>query len=149
MGQVTKVWQSCTWFCYQMIAKPGYKTAAPSWPDLFECSCQTHWMGHEQHLNLKWIWMVNSLWPSDVIWWQGSRSTLAWVMACCLMVPSHYLNQFWLMINEVLWHSPDSHFTENTWRSTRQHLSWNPKAKSFIPCNNTHAVSQRNKQQGN
>ena len=22
-----------TWFCYQMIAKPGNKTAAPSWPD--------------------------------------------------------------------------------------------------------------------
>ena len=22
-----------TWFCYQLIAKPGNKTAAPSWPD--------------------------------------------------------------------------------------------------------------------
>ena len=22
-----------TWFCYQMLAKPGNKTAAPSWPD--------------------------------------------------------------------------------------------------------------------
>ena len=22
-----------TWFCYQMIAKPGNKTVAPSWPD--------------------------------------------------------------------------------------------------------------------
>ena len=35
------------------------------------------------------------------------------------------------------------------WRSTRQHLSLNPNAKSFIPCSITHAVSQRNKQQGN
>ena len=25
-----------TWFCYHMIAKPGNKTAAPSWPDPFE-----------------------------------------------------------------------------------------------------------------
>ena len=24
-----------TWFCYQLIAKPGNKTAAPSWPDLY------------------------------------------------------------------------------------------------------------------
>ena len=24
-----------TWFCYQMIAKPGNKTAAPSWPDSY------------------------------------------------------------------------------------------------------------------
>ena len=54
------------------------------------------------------------LWPSDVISQQGSRSTLAQVMACCLTAPSHYLSQCWLMISEMLWHSPDSNFTENT-----------------------------------
>ena len=26
-------------------------------------------------------------------------------MACCLMAPSHYLNQCWLIISEVQWHS--------------------------------------------
>ena len=26
-------------------------------------------------------------------------------MACCLMAPSHYLNQCWLLISDVLWHS--------------------------------------------
>ena len=52
--------------------------------------------------------------PCDVIWRHGSRSTLAQVMACCLTALSHYLNQCWLMISEVLWHSPDSNFTENT-----------------------------------
>ena len=36
---------------------------------------------------------VASLWPSDVIWRQKSRSTLAQVMACCLTALSHYLNQ--------------------------------------------------------
>ena len=62
------------------------------------------------------IFGFNSLWPSDVIWRHGStgRSTLAQVMACCLTAPSHYLNQCWLMISEVLWYSPDSHSTENT-----------------------------------
>ena len=64
--------------------------------------------------NYYWNLVFNSLWPSDVIWWQGSRSTLAQVMACCLKAPSHYLNQCWLMIIEVLWHSPDSNFIENT-----------------------------------
>ena len=44
---------------------------------------------------------VNSLWPSDTIWWHRSRSTLAQVMACCLTAPSHYLNQWWLIISEV------------------------------------------------
>ena len=35
---------------------------------------------------------INSLWPSDVIWWQGSRSTLAQVMAWCRQATSHYLS---------------------------------------------------------
>ena len=43
-----------------------------------------------------------------------SRSTLAQVMYFCLTAPSHYQNQFWLRVSEVLWHSPHSNFTENT-----------------------------------
>ena len=30
-------------------------------------------------------------------------STLDQVMVCCLMAPSHYLDQCWLVIGEVLW----------------------------------------------
>ena len=66
----------------------------------------------KQHVSSQWT--VNSLWPIDVIWRQGTRTTLAQVMACCLMAPSHYLNQCWPMISEVMWHSPDSDFIENT-----------------------------------
>ena len=50
------------------------------------------------------LW-VNSLGPSDAIWRCKSWSTLVQVMACCLMAPSHYLNQCWLIISKVLWHS--------------------------------------------
>ena len=67
------------------------------------------------------VFSVNSLWPSDVIWRQGSSSTLAQVMACCLTAPSHYLNQCWLMISEVLWLSPDSNFIENAQDIYRRH----------------------------
>ena len=49
--------------------------------------------------------LINPLWPSDAIWRHRSGSTLAQVMACCLMAPSHYLNQCWLIISEVQWHS--------------------------------------------
>ena len=49
--------------------------------------------------------LLHSLWPSDAMWRQRSGSTLAQVMACCLAAPSHYLNQCWLIISEVLWHS--------------------------------------------
>ena len=48
---------------------------------------------------------VNSLWPRDGIWRHRSLSTLVQVIACCLTVPSHHLNQCWLRISEVLWHS--------------------------------------------
>ena len=51
------------------------------------------------------VWLhFNSLWLSDAIWRQGSGSTLAQVMACCLTAPSHYLNQSWLIIIKVKWH---------------------------------------------
>ena len=41
----------------------------------------------------------------------GSQSTLAQVMACCLMASSHYLNQYWQMTSGKLWHSPKCNFT--------------------------------------
>ena len=69
------------------------------------------WHSHES--NFTWRG-ANSLWPSDAIWRHRSMSTLAQVMACCLTAPSHYLNQCWLMISEVLWHSPNTNSTENT-----------------------------------
>ena len=43
--------------------------------------------------------ILNSLWPGDAICQQISWSLLAQVMACCLMVPSHYLSQCWLAIS--------------------------------------------------
>ena len=48
--------------------------------------------------------IVNSLWPNDTIWRHRSRSTLVPVVACCLKVPRHYLNQCWLIISKVQWH---------------------------------------------
>ena len=56
---------------------------------------------------------INSLWPSDAIWWQTFGSTLAQVMACCLTATSRYLSQCWLIINSVLWQSPKSKFTRS------------------------------------
>ena len=55
---------------------------------------------------------VNSLWPSDTIRHHISGSTLALVLACCLMAPSHYLKRCWLIISEILWHSTEGNITE-------------------------------------
>ena len=40
----------------------------------------------------------------------GDKISLAQVMACCPTAPCHYLNQCWLSIGEVLWHSPEKNF---------------------------------------
>ena len=66
--------------------------------------------GWEDRLWKGWI-ILNSLWPSDAIQQHRCGSTLPQVMACCLTAPSHYLNQYWFLISEALWDSPDSNFT--------------------------------------
>ena len=84
--------------------------------------CRTNWSSTPQKEELNYLCyrkrqiyfyvsIIDSLWPSDAIWWQRSGSTLAQVMACCLTAPSHYLNQCWLIISEVQWHSYQGKFT--------------------------------------
>ena len=53
---------------------------------------------------------INSFWHCDTILWHRSGSTFAKVMARCLMALSHYLNQWWLIISEVQWQSPENNF---------------------------------------
>ena len=60
------------------------------------------------------------LWPGDAIWQHRSGLPFTQVIACCLTAPSHYLTQCWLIINEVLWHSSEIKFTENTHDSNLQ-----------------------------
>ena len=43
-----------------------------------------------------------------------SGTTLARVMVCCLTAPTHYPNQGWLIISEVLWPSPEGNFIRNS-----------------------------------
>ena len=75
----------------------------PFWQDTIEiCNC---WATYDIRISC-----INSLWPNATIWIQSSVSTLVHVMACCLTAPSHYLKQCWLLINEVLWHSPKGNF---------------------------------------
>ena len=55
---------------------------------------------------------INSLWPGDSIHVYGNKDlgNIGQVMACCLMAPSHYLDQCWLLISEDPWYSPKSNF---------------------------------------
>ena len=67
--------------------------------------------GNRYTLELKFRWHIwhcmsaklNTLWPSDAIWWHRSGSTLVQVIACCLTVTSPYQNQWWLVHSGALW----------------------------------------------
>ena len=48
---------------------------------------------------------------------QITLSSLVQVMAWSHQAPSHYLNQCWLIIKGVLWHSPECNFTRSAWES--------------------------------
>ena len=50
--------------------------------------------------------LITSLGLSDAIWRYSTWSTFNQVIACGLTAPSHCLNQCWLIIKGVLWHSP-------------------------------------------
>ena len=79
------------------------------WPFVWGESTDARWIplqcGKRFHAMMSTLWadhvVLNSLRPSDAILWQGSRSTLVQLMACCLTAPSHYLNHYWLITNEV------------------------------------------------
>ena len=60
------------------------------------------------------LWRDSNVLFSEVICQRRSGSTSAQVMACCLTVPSHHLNQYWLIIKTVLWHLSVANFTKDT-----------------------------------
>ena len=89
------IWNSClcTLFFFQTLT---WQIIEHLW-----CTCETFLVWKSCDV----FFEVNSLGPSDTIWHWRSWSTLVQVMACCLMAPSHYLNQCWLINSKVLWHS--------------------------------------------
>ena len=66
------------------------------------------WLRDQMDLRIIEGHIFNSVWLSDAIWRCRSGSTLAQLMACCPTVPSHYLNQCWLVIRKAPWHSSDN-----------------------------------------
>ena len=119
-----------TWFCYQFIAKPGNKTATVSWPDPYFIS------------------------PSENSHKATSTalgSTLAQVMVCCLMAPSHYPNRLCKSVESFNTlrpkqnghHFPDNilkciFLNENVWIPNNISLKFVPKR----PINNNPALVQ-------
>ena len=62
-------------------------------------------------ISTTWPTFRNIFCPSNALWRHIFGSTLAKVISWCLRAPSHYRNQCWLVITDVLWHSPEIDFT--------------------------------------
>ena len=86
-----------TWFCYQLIAKPGNKTAAVPWLDPYANCISDHQLASPIGLNPQMLWVVArccELWPNvvscapqlpvspDWLWqplsWQGPVASHTW-----------------------------------------------------------------------
>ena len=64
-----------------------------------------------------------------VQWRHRSESTVAMSMASYLTAPNHYLNQCWLFINKVQWHSSVEIFIRNTPKPSITTISFNYSSK--------------------
>ena len=114
-----------TWFCWVMFHLVLAIPQLSGWFIGFIGPCYEDFIITDETM-LKWSWRiwVNHLLPNhsktqqhgncflNSIWWHKTGSTLVQAMACCLMAPSHYLNQCWLIISDVQWQSPEGNFTE-------------------------------------
>ena len=107
--------QKCSFCCGKITASHHF---------IFIISCWTNTC-IEQKIRF------NLLWPSDAMWWQMSGSILAEIeiMACCLMAPSHHLNQCQLIFCEVFWHLPEGDIYPET--TSNEFKNYNPGDKEL------------------
>ena len=66
---------------------------------------------NQQTKPMQSVVFFNSLWLINLIWRHRTGSTLTQIIAWCLLAPSNYLNQCWLLIEEALWYPHESNLT--------------------------------------
>ena len=104
VGGSASIWSSDI---TNVLEFPSIKTPVAS------CSCAFFWTWHlRAERPMAFLCSeVNALKPSDATWHHRSWWAVVQVMTCCLTAPSHYLNQCWLIISKVLWHSLEGNLT--------------------------------------
>ena len=50
----------------------------------------------------------NKLWPNYAKWGHGTYSIFVQAITFCMTVPNQYVDQYWLISHDVIWHSSDS-----------------------------------------
>ena len=95
-----------TWCCQNILLLRCWHC----WKNIFSLICEHISISIAAILfvlvsNLRWL-----IYRKNVI---KHCATLAQVMTCCLTATSHYLDQCWLIISEVLWNSSENNFTSS------------------------------------
>ena len=80
---------------------------------LFLVWFRTHPENFRKSVNISWLW------PGDAILCHRTWSALVQVMASCLMALNHYLKQYWLTMNMILWFS----FRDNVYLNTQHYTN--------------------------
>ena len=107
-------WSTCRswWGIIPTICTVSRRRRTTSCAATARCPTTTDTTSLSWSVSMQWWWSyidglvlkghyINSLWPSDAIWCHNTLSILVQVMAWCLIAPSHYLNQCWLIMSEV------------------------------------------------
>ena len=113
---------------------PGMTRFAPSqWETALLCNDVSHWLGVRLESAVK---AISHLW-----------SSLVWVIACCLLLPSHYLNYWWFMIKSIL--KNKLNFNPNTDISCQENAFQNIICKCIAIMSRDEYVNQQQLQMNN
>ena len=79
----------------------------------------------ERSSGIVFFFFFFSLTTGDAIWLHKTLFTFGQVLTWCLMATSHYLNQCWLILYEVLWYSTAGNFSTMQLNSASVNITWN------------------------
>ena len=98
---VTELWLRCDLAMTEMWPRRDLAVTSPSrdWAVITGPRSRDHHGHREPTVSSRWA-------HGDHLFSHG--------MACCLMAPSHYLNQCCLIISKVQWHSSEGNFTSDS-----------------------------------
>ena len=107
-GPLNKAWLSANFNIGENFhCTLNHHTKCPHTKQLFKIPSPT-WRG--RFLWLQWI-NFDSLRSFDLIWRHKTVLASAQVMTFCLTVPNDYLNQYWPINSEVMWHLSECNLT--------------------------------------
>ena len=116
--------------CAHPDSKAHEANMGPTWVLSAPERCWPHEPCYQGSASLTFVTVVILLWPNGIIWHREYQSPFA--QACCSM-PSHYLNQYWLVKFESTYNT----YSEKKciWKCSLQNVSHTAQASMcYLSC---------------